>query len=140
MPYRFGTDRPKIDTRIQGTSKFTAAVGTTQHYFTVPFDCLLNGVQLYANNSNVGDSISFEVQYNYGGTWKRYKKFGKGLFFAPNAWTEFISVPAEPIQGMRIEFEYVNTGASQVDFVVNVLTYTPQVSIDVENGVEGEDW
>lgn len=140
MSYRFGSDRPKIDTRIQGVSKFTAATGTTQHYFTLPFDCLLNGVQLYSDNSNVGDSISFEVQYQYGQTWKRYKKFGKGLLFAPKVWTEFISVPAEPKQGMRLEFEYNNTGSASVDFIINVLTYTPQTVIDVASGAEGEDW
>jgi len=140
MSYRFGSDRPKIDTRIQGAGKYTAPTGTSQHYFTIPFDCLLNGVQLYAKDSNVGDTVSFEVQYDYGGVWKRYKKFGKGLYFPPNAWTEFISVPAEPKQGMRLEFEYVNTGSTSVDFTVNALTYSPQTVIDVASGAEGEDW
>lgn len=140
MSYLFGSDRPKLDTRLQGAGKFTATTGTTQHYFTIPFDCMLNGLQIYSDNSNVGDTVSMEVQYNYGGVWKRYKKFGKGLYFPPKTWAEFISIPSEPKNGMRIKFEYINSGESSVDFIINLLTYFPQASIATSNGEEGEDW
>lgn len=140
MSFRFGGDRPKVDTRLQKAGKYTASTGTSKHYFEFEFDCLFNGLQVFSTNANLGDTVSLEVQYNYGGAWKRYKKFGKEWFIFPNNILDIISVPSEPKDGMRIEFEYNNTGESSVDIFVNIYTYYDQTTINVAAGQEGEDW
>jgi hypothetical protein len=140
MSAEFGSDRPKLDARLQSAGLFIATPGSSTHYFVLPFDLMFNGLQFYAYSSNKGDLVNVEMQYLYGETWKRYQKYSKNWYVFPNQVTEIKTIPAYPLYGMRIAFSYTNEGDANVDFAVNLYTYVPVVNVDVANGEEGIDW
>lgn len=140
MGYQFGTDRPKLDVKLQGIGKFVATPGQSSHYFVFPNNCMFNGVQVIADNANLGDNLSLTVEYPYQESWKRYKKFGKSWYIYKDNILEIVLFPTYPEQGMRAKFIYDNTGNANINFVVNLFVYSDQLSVDTANGAEGEDW
>jgi len=140
MSAEFGSERPKLDARLQGTNLYTATPGTSTHYFTIPFDLMFNGLQFHAYSSNKGDYVNVEMQYQYGETWKRYQRYAKKWYVFDDHTIEIKTIPAYPMNAMRIAFTYENVGSSNVDFAINLYTYVPVVSVDVASGAEGDNW
>ena len=73
---QFGTDSPLLDARLHGTGQiYTATAGqVTDFYYTIPFDCKFNGLEIISdNNVLLGDSVSIQTEYNAGSYgWKRF--------------------------------------------------------------------
>lgn len=140
MSYLFGSDRPQVDTRYQSTGILTATPGESTHYFVIPFDLMLNGLHFYAWNSNKGDHVTIEMQYQYNEEWKLYQKYSKDWIVIPNTNIIINTPPTRPLDGMRIAIKYHNTGEVNIDFAINLLTYVDEVSIDISSGESGVNW
>jgi hypothetical protein len=131
------------DARMTGSDKFTAAANsTTKHYFYFTFDCYFNGVELYAKDSNMGDKLKMYTEYYVPSldVWKRYKKFGKEFNIYPNTIQNYVLFPATPQTGVRVCFEYTNTGNAEVEFSANFFIFADIEILDLSNLEEGEDW
>lgn len=140
MAYEFGSDRPNLNARLHGLGVFTATPGQSTHYHEVEFDCLFNGIEFMADNANIGDNLTFELEYIYGETWKRYQRFGKEWNIFSGYPARVILFPTRPKDGMRFKIVYNNVGESDVKFVANVFTYSDYQMINTEEGEEGTDW
>lgn len=137
---------PSVDARLQGAMHGSASADSvTEHSFILEFDCKLNGFEIYAKDSNIGDSLTFETQYNVGTTetpvWYRYKKFGKDWFIAPNVLNKVLLFPTEPKAGVRISVKYSNTHATNdVDFFINLYQFVDVEIVKTSEGQQGTDW
>lgn len=136
-----GSIKPELDTRVAGTDLFTAtASSTTSHYYNFEFTCEFNGLEIYAWDSNKGDTISLYVEYYAGELgWLRFKKFGKKFNVYPNHVNRVITFPTTPQLGVRIRVDY-NCGANPVDFSLNVFQFSTREPVDISMGQQGENW
>lgn len=143
MSEAYGTSRPLLDARLEGGIFGTAVANdSTEFIYVYDFDALFNGVQLYAFNSNPGDRIFLSTEYNAGPYgWKRYKKFGKGWYVAPNQLNQIVLFPTYPKQGVRIKLVYENVHATNdVQFFLNLFNFVDIARVDTGTLQEGEDW
>jgi hypothetical protein len=138
----FGSVKPELDIKLHGKPFFTATANeVSTHYFSMDFNCYMNGVQFYAWDSNKGDNVIMEMQYNAGELgWKRYKKFVKTWNIFPDDKSTNILFPKAALEGTRIMIKYDNKGMSDVDFAINLFTYSALTQVNIATGEEGEDW
>ena len=135
-------DNPNLDARLEGSDLFTAtANSTTDHYFTFSHNCLFNGLEIYAWDSNPGDNIDFSIEYEaIPGVWYRYKKFGKNWNVLPNTLQSIVLFPAKPRAGLRARMKYENKGNTDVKFIINFIKFADLESVNPLMGQQGEDW
>ena len=140
---QYGSDKPILDARLTGSDLFTATANSeTHHYFNFNFDCLFNGVELYAWDSNTGDKVELITEYYAPplGAWLRYKKFGKTFNIYPNTLQNYILFPTEPKAGVRVKVTYNNTGNTDVKFSMNLFIFNDQQQVNTAVAEQGEDW
>jgi len=139
---QFGTNHPLLDARLEG-GKYTATANSiTEHHFIFAGDCVFNGIEIFAKDSNFDDDIELYTEYYVPplNEWKRYKKFGKKFNLAPNTLQKYVLLPAEPSAGVRVTIKYNNTGSTDVKFFANYYVFTDLAEVNPAQLQEGEDW
>ena len=139
--------------RLVGTHSGTAAANTVTHFdWTVPqmqfpagtdVDSIFNGIQYYAKDSTMGDSLCFSVvdtdgsgvglglypqayydAYKDGSGVLEIEKFGLTWYVAPNEMEDIILYKAKLYPGLSIRVSYTNSHATNtVDFIVNIFRH-----------------
>lgn len=138
-----GSENPRMDTRLQGSSLFSIPADTVKDLFiNFEFDCDMTGIEFYAKNAELGDTMDFSTEYYVPplNTWLRYKKFGKGYMVFPNHPTRIILFATTPKVGTRIKITYHNTGSQTVYLAVNRFQFIESQNVKASLGEQGEDW
>lgn len=140
----------EIDARLKGLIFGEASPNsTTEFYYIFDFDCKFNGLDFYVWNSNAGDNITLETQYNANPdpltresnpVWLRYKKFGKNWYVFPNVNKEIVLFPTTPKAGVRLVIKYNNVGNSAAKLAINGFIFTDSESVNPSLGQQGTDW
>lgn len=132
---------PSLDARLFGISVMVAPSGTSEHYFSFPFDCKFNGIEIKTNASELGDKLSLETQYNAGPYgWKRYKRFAKQWNVFPDESTRVLLFPTEPKAGIRVKVTYENAHQTDIKIAINLFTFVDSEIVNAAQLQEGADW
>ena len=138
--------------RLVGTHSATAAAdGDTSSDWLIPqlqfptgtnVDSIFDGIQYYAKDAHMGDSICFSIidkdgtgvtlgfytqaiydTYNVGGVME-IEKFGKTFYVAPNTLEDIILYKAKLYPGLYVRATYHNTHATEtVEFFCNLFRH-----------------
>lgn len=140
----FQFKNPNLDARLHGTgSVYTATAGQeTDFYYTIPFDCRLNGIEILTDsNVQLGDTLEMRTEYDAGQYgWKLYKKCGKDWNVMPSDRSRILMFPTASKAGVRVRIRYKSTGAEDVKFVLNLFTFVDSEKINPAALEEGTDW
>ena len=139
--------------RLIGTHSSTAAANTTtacdwvipqmQYPSGTDVSSIFNGIQYYAENSNMGDSLCFSVvdidgsgvtaglypqayydTYKDGNSEIEIEKFGLTWYLAPNSMQDIILYKARLYPGLVLRVKYNNSHATNtVKFICNIFRH-----------------
>lgn len=146
MDVAYGSRKPRLDTRLEGKC-FDCTAGDSTHFYNFSYESpitkvLFNGVETFAKDANMGDSVTLWTEYYAGPTyeWITYKKFGKNYMVFPNTIQKNILFPTEPILGVRMAIKYNNTGTETVKFAINLFNFVDRQTVNPAVLQEGHDW
>lgn len=127
------TDGGTLRARVIGSHFATITAGQTQNidwtvtqltYSGVNKDSYFNGVQYYAENAVIGDTVSFQVVHPSLGV---LDEFATGFYVAPNTKDTILLYRARLYPGTTIRIVYTSTGASDVNFMCNLFRHMDTV-------------
>lgn len=127
---------PHKDASLEGLISGAApGNASTKFDFIMPYDRIFNGIESFAQNSNMGDNITFRIFTPDGqGGWTLYKKLGKKWYVTPNALSTILLYLSVLKSGVKLEFEYQNVGTEPIKFFINGYLHREQ---DIQIGA---DW
>lgn len=131
-----GINEPQgLRARLLGSHEATVSFGTTQNvdwkidqmsWVGVNKRSYFNGVQYYAKDAAVGDSLTFQVVDVDGILYPAgtvLEEFGKNYFVMPNHPVEIVLYKARLLVGMYVRVIYKSVGTVDVKFVCNLYRH-----------------
>lgn len=128
-------DPRSMRARMIGSHYATVAAGTTKNidwaipqlsWLGVNKQSYFDGVEYYAGNSTVGDTITFQVVDVDGIAYPAgtvLEEFATNWYVMGDTHSTLILYKAKLVAGMYIRVVYTSTGATNVDFVCNVFRH-----------------
>lgn len=122
-------DPENLRARIIGTHFATVSAGQTQNidwvvsqlvYNGVGKDGFFDGVQYYAKNSEIGDTVSFQIVHPSLGV---LDEFASGFYIVPNSSELLLLYRARLYVGTTVRIVYTSTGQTDVNFVCNLFRH-----------------
>ena len=93
-------------------------------YTPVDKTSIFNGIQYYAKNAEVGDTITFQVVIISGETVTLIEEFGDGWYVAPDKLEDIILYRSGIVPGIFLRVKYTSVGTtSDVEFFMNLYRH-----------------
>lgn len=126
-------DGGSLRARVLGSHLATITAGQSQNldwsvtqltYGGVNKDSFFNGVQYYAKNAKLGDTVSFQVVHPSLGV---LDEFASNFYVVPDIKDTILLYRAKLYPGTTIRIVYTSTGSTDVDFVCNLFRHMDTV-------------